>query len=332
MAVCVHNVHLVPEEKRQQTLERVVSKLRAVSSFFFVTSEELVYEGGKRPEDMAEIYFEIPASLERKKLWQIFSKDFKLQEGIDLAALANKFKFTPGQIISTLNIANTEVALYGEEYINEKLLHQCCYKQIKNGLSKKSSKVDLKYCWKDLVLPEKQKIILRDACNQIKYRHIVYEQWDFDSRIAYGKGLSLLFSGLPGTGKTMAAQVVAKELNLELYKIDLSRIIDKYIGETEKNIRDIFEEAKKCNVVLFFDEADALFGKRSEVKDSHDRYANIETSFLLQCVEEYEGISILATNNRNNMDDAFNELFAERIMRMGFASEYQLHRLVLPRQ
>ncbi len=158
---------------------------------------------------------------------------------------------------------------------------------------------------------------LREICNHARYRHIVYGEWGFDRKLSRGKGLNALFSGPPGTGKTMAAEVIANELGLDLYKIDLSQVVSKYIGETEKNLDKIFQEAGTSNAILFFDEADALFGKRSEVKDAHDRYANIETGYLLQKMEEYEGIAILATNLRSNMDGAF-------VRRMNFIVELPL--------
>jgi SpoVK/Ycf46/Vps4 family AAA+-type ATPase len=133
----------------------------------------------------------------------------------------------------------------------------------------------------------------------------VLHTWGFGSRLGYGTGLGVLFSGPPGTGKTMAAEVLAHELDVDLYKIDLSGVVSKYIGETEKNLARIFAEASSGNAILFFDEADALFGKRTEVSDAHDRYANIETSYLLQRIEEYEGVVVLATNLRQNIDEAF---------------------------
>ena len=141
--------------------------------------------------------------------------------------------------------------------------------------------------------------------NQVRHRHRVFGDWGFDRKLAHGKGLSALFSGPPGTGKTLAAEVLAHELGLELYKIDLSGVVSKYIGETEKNLARVFREAEASNAILFFDEADALFGKRTEVRDAHDRYANVETSYLLQKMEEYDGITILATNFQQNVDDAF---------------------------
>jgi SpoVK/Ycf46/Vps4 family AAA+-type ATPase len=134
---------------------------------------------------------------------------------------------------------------------------------------------------------------------------VVHDAWDFKRRLALGSGLNVLFSGSPGTGKTMAASVIANDLGLDLYKVDLSQVVSKYIGETEKNLRQIFAEARASSSILFFDEADALFGSRSEVRDAHDRYANIETGYLLQKMDEYDGIAVLATNLRNNIDEAF---------------------------
>lgn len=141
--------------------------------------------------------------------------------------------------------------------------------------------------------------------------------WGFDHKLAMGKGLNVLFAGPSGTGKTMAADVMAGELGLELYKIDLSSVVSKYIGETEKNLARIFTEAETSNAILFFDEADALFGKRSEVRDAHDRYANIEISYLLQRMEEYDGMAILATDLHKNLDEAF-------VRRMHFTVEFPL--------
>ncbi|MBQ9383465.1 MAG: ATP-binding protein [Ruminiclostridium sp.] len=142
-------------------------------------------------------------------------------------------------------------------------------------------------------------------CDQVKYRSVVNEDWGFRKKSPYGRGLCALFYGSPGTGKTMAVQVMANELGLDLYRIDLSQLSSKYIGETQKNIAELFRRAKNINAMLFFDEADSMFAKRSEVKDSNDRYANADTAFLLQKLEDYEGITILATNYVNNIDDAF---------------------------
>jgi len=159
--------------------------------------------------------------------------------------------------------------------------------------------------WDDLVLPEPQLITLREIAAHVRHRSTVYEQWGFAAKGSRGLGISALFAGTSGTGKTMAAEVLASELRLDLFRIDLSAVVSKYIGETEKNLRRVFDAAEEGGAILLFDEADALFGKRSEVKDSHDRYANIEVSYLLQRMEAYRGLAILTTNLKNSLDTAF---------------------------
>ena len=146
---------------------------------------------------------------------------------------------------------------------------------------------------------------MREICSYVKHYHTVYSDWGFGRKLSRSNGLNVLFAGPSGTGKTMAAEIMANELGLDLYKIDLSAIVSKYIGETEKNLDRIFKEGQTADAILFFDEADALFGKRSEVRDSHDRYANIEVAYLLHKMEEYDGVVILATNLRKIMDEAF---------------------------
>jgi len=159
--------------------------------------------------------------------------------------------------------------------------------------------------WDDLVLPEAQKKTLRQLAAQVRHRLKVHETWGFAGKGRRGLGVTALFTGVSGTGKTMAAEVLARELRLELYRVDLSAVVSKYIGETEKNLKGVFDAAEEGGVLLLFDEADALFGKRSEVRDSHDRYANIEVGYLLQRMEAYEGLAILTTNLRSSLDAAF---------------------------
>jgi SpoVK/Ycf46/Vps4 family AAA+-type ATPase len=159
--------------------------------------------------------------------------------------------------------------------------------------------------WNDLVLPEPQKQILRTIALHVRQRATVYRDWGFAAKSARGLGISALFAGASGTGKTMACAALASELKLDLFRIDLSQVVNKYIGETEKNLARIFDAAEEGASILLFDEADALFGKRTEVKDSHDRYANIEVSYLLQRMEAYRGLAILTTNRKSALDQAF---------------------------
>ncbi len=172
-------------------------------------------------------------------------------------------------------------------------------------VSSLARRIEPKHRWPDLVLPAPHLEQLSAICSQAKHASIVYGKWRFERKLSLGRGLNAMFTGQPGTGKTMAAEVIAADLGVDLLKIDLSQIVSKYIGETEKNLRELFDAAASANAILFFDEADALLGKRSDVRDAHDRNANTETAYLLQKMEEYPGITILATNLRQNMDAAF---------------------------
>lgn len=248
-----------------------------------------------------------PDGEERMRLWEHYGKRFPYSGDADWTFVGNQFQFTPGQIKSALNSAFSLAEWKGgeEPAIDNESLMQACYGQVRHRLTDLAKRVNPLYRWDDLVLLPEAKNQLRQACNQVRYRQLVFEKWGFEQKLSYGKGLSMLFYGPPGTGKTMAAEVIASELNLEMYKIDLSQLVSKYIGETEKNFKVIFDEAQMSHAILFFDEMDALFGKRSEVKDSHDKYANMEVAYLLQKIEEYEGIAILSTNFMQNIDEAF---------------------------
>ena len=184
-------------------------------------------------------------------------------------------------------------------------LWDACRMQSRPRLEGLAQRIEPAAAWDDLVLPEKQKQLLSQVSLHVRHRTKVYRSWGFASKGGRGLGISALFAGPSGTGKTMAGEVLANQLRLDLYRIDLSQTISKYIGETEKNLRRVFDAAEGSAAILLFDEADALFGKRSEVKDSHDRYANIEVSYLLQRMEAYRGLAILTTNRRDALDTAF---------------------------
>jgi hypothetical protein len=184
-------------------------------------------------------------------------------------------------------------------------LWETCRSQARPRLEDLAQRIVPAASWDTLVLPAAQRERLREIANQVRHRGTVYDRWGFGGGGGRGLGISALFSGLSGTGKTLAAEVLARELRLDLYRIDLSAVVSKYIGETEKNLRRVFDAAEEGGAILLFDEADALFGKRSEVKDSHDRHANIEVSYLLQRMEAYRGLAILTTNLREALDGAF---------------------------
>ena len=193
----------------------------------------------------------------------------------------------------------------GERKLLADRLWEGCVASTRPRFDGLAQRLEVKASWDDIVLPEEELGLLRQIADQVHHRGVVYDEWGFRKRMNRGLGVSALFAGASGTGKTMAAEVIAKDLRLNLYRIDLSAVVSKYIGETEKNLRRLFDVAEDGGAILFFDEADALFGKRSEVKDSHDRYANIEINYLLQRLEAFSGLAILATNIKSAMDVAF---------------------------
>jgi AAA+ superfamily predicted ATPase len=253
------------------------------------------------------VHFPIPGYELREKLWRAHLDGHASYDGRLPADLAGRFRMTPGRIVQAARAAQQHAWLRdGPRALpNRNDLFEGCRQHSNPALLRLAVKVVSPYDWENLVLPDPQMAQLHAIESQVRNAHTVYNLWDFEAKLGLGKGLNALFSGPSGTGKTMAAGILAKSLGLDIYKIDLSCVVSKYIGETEKNLNRIFEEASMANVILFFDEADALFGKRSEVKDAHDRYANIEISYLLQKMEEYDGVSILATNLDQNLDEAF---------------------------
>lgn len=189
-------------------------------------------------------------------------------------------------------------------HLETELWKACCH-HTRPQVDELAQRIEPMVTWDDIVLPDFQKQLLKEIVAQVKHRNKVYNEWGFAAKGNRGLGISALFSGESGTGKTMASEVLANELALDLYKIDLSKVVNKYIGETEKNLKKIFDAAEEGGAILLFDEADALFGKRSDVKDSHDRYSNIEVSYLLQRMEAYRGLAILTTNMKSAVDKAF---------------------------
>ncbi len=227
---------------------------------------------------------------------------------VDLGELAGRFRLTSGQIAHAARQAYTLAALRqpgNGHLVARDDIFASCRSQAIDALDGLAQRIDNIYAWDDLVLPPQIKQLLRGLEHWMRYRHVVFGEWGYSQRVMLGRGLAVLFSGPSGTGKTMAAGIMARNLELDIYRVDLSTVVSKYIGETEKNLSRIFAAAESANAILFFDEADALFGKRSDVKDAHDRYANIEVSYLLQRMEAYDGMAILATNFRQNLDAAF---------------------------
>ena len=265
--------------------------------------------GIDRERPLFWLEFPVPAYPQRRALWLHFlgkqtSKVPQTLEALDVALLAEQFHLTTGQIRDAVASAWDRAAQRGDELRSHDLF-VAARAHSNPRLGSLARKIEPRYDWGDIVLPDDQLALLHEIIATVRGRSLVLEEWGVGQKLASSPGVTMLFSGPPGTGKTMAAEILGAELGLDLYKIDLSTIVSKYIGETEKNLERIFHEAQSSNAILFFDEADAIFGKRSEVKDAHDRYANIEISYLLQRMEAYEGVTILATNLRANLDEAF---------------------------
>lgn len=253
-----------------------------------------------------EFCVESTGSTDDIHIWGEAAKQYEIESDIDLPFFAGTYRFHPIQIARIFESADRIRRLRQADAISRADIKESCIREVTGQESHPLVTVtQTGYDWDDLVLPERSKGMLKDACNRIRYKHEVFDNWGFGEQLAYGRGVSMVFSGPPGTGKTMSAGVVADCLGTTLYRVELAAVVSKYIGETEKNLSAVFEAAKKGQGVLFFDEADVLFSKRTEVKNSNDKHSNMEAAYLLQKMEEYDGIVILATNYMQNMDEAF---------------------------
>lgn len=307
---------------QQQSVARAIGDM---SWLTFIATERR-WEPAGLFTDHVFLSIDLPAPdlNERARLWPVLAAGLvNTAREIDWGEIGARFRLTPGQMRNALIAARNRSLLRADGALNEaepvslEDLYAGCRSQSNQKLSELARKLGARRDWTDITLPDHSLAQLREICEQVRHRQTVYGCWGFSQKQSGGKGLCVLFHGLSGTGKTLAAEVIGNELRLDVYKIDLSTVVSKYIGETEKNLSKVFEEAETSNGILFFDEADALFGKRSEVKDAHDRYANIEINYLLQRVEDFEGLVILATNLRKNIDEAF-------FRRMNFAVEFPL--------
>jgi hypothetical protein len=251
---------------------------------------------------LALVRFDVnkPGPVEQKQLWRKALGEAADNLNGTLDDVAEQFRLSARMISSTGYILGN-----GDGELKPDDLWNACRSLSRPKLEDLALRIVPCATWDDLILPDLQKQTLRQLAAQVRYRMRVYETWGFAAKGKRGLGVSALFTGLSGTGKTMAAEVLARELKLDLYRVDLSAVVSKYIGETEKNLKEVFDAAEEGGVLLLFDEADALFGKRSEVRDSHDRYANIEVGYLLQRMESYQGLAILTTNLKSSLDAAF---------------------------
>jgi hypothetical protein len=280
------------QDLRAGALTRFVTR---TSGLLFLDTRDVLATHG-RPAVVAEVA--VPSAAEQESAWRaVLDADAQ-----PIApALANQFNLAVPTIhrIARAALRGADGARVADR------AWSLCLVETRRGMDALAERIEAKAGWDDIVLPEQELRLVRSIADQVAQRRQVYEGWGFAARTARGLGINALFAGPSGTGKTMAAEVIAKHLGLSLYSVDLSRVVNKYIGETEKNLARVFDEAEHRGVVLFFDECDALFGKRTEVRDSHDRYANIESSYLLQRVEAFQGLAILATNMKSALDPAF---------------------------
>lgn len=256
-----------------------------------------------RARAMIRISFALPDHDRAYDLWNTALARHGVQVET-LEPLVSKYRMTPVQIARAVNTA-VDLATSADTDVTLTALYAGAKAHSSLRIGRMAKHVMPRHNLADLILPHDRLEQLRELCTRAEHAYVVQELWGFSRKINPKPRISALFSGESGTGKTMAADAIANELSLPLYRIDLSSVVSKYIGETEKNLSTIFEEAQSSNSILFFDEADAIFGKRSEVKDAHDRYANIEIAYLLQQIEDYDGIALLATNLRQNLDTAF---------------------------
>lgn len=238
---------------------------------------------------------------EQQTLWERVLVGFPNSVNGQLDDIVQQFDFGAAAIADVV----ARAALAADEVITGQDLWDACRAQSGGGLDKLANRVLPCFDWDDIVVGDDVRAQLGELADQVRQRARVYETWGFAARLTRGRGITALFAGPSGTGKTMAAEILAAHLRLDLYRVDLAGIVSKYIGETEKNLRRVFEAAEGSGSILFFDEADSLFGSRTEVRDSHDRYANLEINYLLQRMEDYTGLAILATNRQSTLDTAF---------------------------
>ena len=258
-----------------------------------------------RHKSLIAVEVKKPTTQEQRLLWSESLVEIIPESNGKIDTLVSYFSLNLPAIESVcLQLKTIENNGYNYSYINDQLW-QMCRTQARPHLEQLAQRIESNVTWEDLILSESELNILRELAIHVRHKEQVYHHWGFAKKNTRGLGISALFAGASGTGKTLAAEVLGNELQLDVYRIDLSSIVSKYIGETEKNLRKIFDAAEGCGAILLFDEADALFGKRSEVKDSHDRYANMEVSYLLQRIESYQGLAILTTNLKDDLDRAF---------------------------
>lgn len=303
LQAAIHLDHAESTEK-QDILRRsqLLSTLTHCCSLLFISLEQECSLSFVLPA--ISIQFPIPPASKRLLAWEYFGASYQLDHS-HIRSFAVRYHLSPGVIQKVIAEAHLSSSQMGLRSIGSQQLISAISHNQSLGFDGLATRIRTIYTWNDLMVSDKQEQLLKLACNRLKLKDKVMENWGLGQRLSYGRGLSLLLTGPPGTGKTMAAQVIAKDTGMDLYRVDLSQISSKYIGETEKNINKVFNEAAKADIILLFDEADSLFGKRTNIDNSNDKHANAETACILQQIEEYDGMVILSTNLYQNIDSAF---------------------------
>lgn len=320
---------------QRRALQRIMTELREFHGVTIMAGAGPWLVPSESPIGIVTIHADLPDFATRRLLWtEHLAAAGQTLPTNELDVLAGRFRLAPQQIAAAASsgvqnaylratqtgqrskqeAAEVQVASTVEDFLGAARA-MSGYDLAQSGADLGVQKIAPVYQWQDIVLPPDSLAQLKEVCQRVEHQPRVLDSWGFGQKLSRGKGVNVLFVGASGTGKTMAAEVLANALEMDLYRVDLSNVVSKYIGETEKKLEQVFSSIAHANAVLFFDEADALFGKRSEVKDAHDRYANIEISYLLQRLEDYEGLVILATNMRNNLDGAF-------VRRMAFIIQF----------
>lgn len=302
----LHLDHVSYHENEKTAVGEILSFLGKYIILMFLSTEQEDIEaaaGVMTGWVWLPVKIERPCAAMQKRFWQHFlsRRGLVLSEELSLDELVSKYSLTPHVIEQiTEQLVIEDIRTVEESTLSDLIREKC-----KVDFGSRAKRLQTGFTWEDIQLNQESETELKKILAYAKHRSVVYEDYGFGKKMPYGRGFSVLLYGPPGTGKTMAANVLANELKLDIYRIDLSQIGSKYIGETEKNLAAIFDTGKHANAILFFDEADALFSKRTEIGSSNDKHANAEVAYLLQKIEEYDGISFLATNNLNNFDMAF---------------------------
>ncbi len=311
-ALCFWSVDSSEEGFVLQLVEEVLSKTEQLKTQVIIITDTDVAIIPHYHHPVDHIAVPQPCREERTALWQGYGKQYGYTE-IDWVLTSNKYSMSANEIHKVMQQLSI---LKHTDVIDEKSIMRACHRVLPPAQGD-FHKANVKFNIDDLKIPEDSKSTLHNICAHVLYRHKVYNEWGMEGKFPYGTSVSAMFVGASGTGKTMAVHVLSNMLNIPIYQVDLSQVVDKYIGETEKKLEEIFDRAQKSNTILFFDEADSVFGKRSDVTEAKDKYANTQVSYILQRIEQYDGIVILATNYRRNIDDAV-------LRRMRYILEFQL--------